>query len=61
MKDIMRRYSLYLEYCKKLGYHPGEDHKYRNIAHPATFNVMGLLGLHLAAFLPAIELLGSEE
>lgn len=62
MKDYMRRYSLYLKYCQDLNFVPGDEHKYKHLVIPSMFNLdWGLLYLHLNAFVPAIELLGSDS
>ena len=45
----------------KYGYTPGDEHKYKDLINLLRFNAGDLMGLHLGAFLPAIELLGSED
>jgi hypothetical protein len=62
MKDYMERFANYLNLLDKLGITYDRNHAYHKILLLHRFNLdYGLLYLHYYAFLPAIELLGSDE
>ena len=55
MKDYMKRYAMFLEYCKSIGMTPGTEHKYSQLVYLDRFNLdWGLIYLHLNAFTSAI-------
>ncbi|CDW72792.1 acyl-oxidase family protein [Stylonychia lemnae] len=62
MKDYMRRFAMYQKYIEKKGYSHDRDNAMARVISLNRFNLdYGNLYLHIYAFIPAIELLGSEE
>ena len=62
MKDYMLRYSQFFKHIQKLGIANTPTHPLHKIFHLHRFNLdYGMTYLHTKAFVPAIELLGSDE
>ena len=62
MKYYMQRFAEYIKLMEKLGITYDRNHPYHRVLLLHRYNLdYGLLYLHYYAFLPAIELLGSEE
>ena len=62
MRDYYERFARYMKLLEKLGITQDREHVYHRILLLHRYNLdYGLLYLHFYAFLPAIELLGSEE
>ena len=61
MENYYLRFANYMKLLEKLGITQDREHPYHKILMLHRYNLdYGLLYLHFYAFLPAIELLGSE-
>lgn len=62
MTDFMKRFNAYLKHMQKLGVTQNPDHPAQKILRLIRMNLdYGVINLHFGAFIPAVELLGSDE